>query len=98
MKALIKTYTFTLNYGPRAGETETAIRKASAHHVKELLGLNPKAHFPAEGLAPRDIQGVPVYVTPDRNDGRRKHRVFAICACGRHVPAGRMFSHKCVAV
>jgi hypothetical protein len=37
-------------------------------------------------------------VTAARNDGRRKHRVFAICPCGRHVPAGRMFQHKCVAV
>jgi hypothetical protein len=95
MKPLIHTYEHIIRYGPNAGETETVNWKASAGRVKGLLGLSPTAHFPAEGLAPRDIQGVQVYVTAARNDGRRKHRVFAICPCGRHIPAGRMFQHKC---
>ena len=98
MKPLTHDYTFTRPYGPNTGETETVTIKASAGHVKGLLGLSPTAHFPAEGLAPRDVQGVQIYVTAARNDGRRKHRVFAICPCGRHVPAGRMSQHKCVAI
>ena len=98
MKSLTHDYTFTRPYGPNAGETYTVTIKASAGHVKGLLGLSPTAHFPTEGLAPRDIQGAQIYVTAARNDGRRKHRVFAICPCGRHVPAGRMFQHKCDAV
>jgi len=98
MKPLIYDYTFTFPWGQNAGETETVRRKAGAYEVKALLGLSPAAHFPADGLAPRDIQGAQIYVTAARNDGRRKHRVFAICPCGRHVPAGRMFQHKCVAV
>ena len=98
MKPLIYDYTYTHYCGPHAGETEIVPRKAGADEVKVLLGLSPAAHFPADGLAPRDIQGAQIYVTAARNDGRRKHRVFAICPCGRHVPAGRMFQHKCVAV
>ena len=98
MKPLTYDYAYTHCYGPRAGETETVTAKAGADEVKALLGLSPKDHFPADGLAPRDIQGAQIYVTAARNDGRRKHRVFAICPCGRHVPAGRMFQHKCVAV
>ena len=95
MQPLTWTYTFTNRYGSDAGRTVEVSRKASAGRVKELLGLSPTAHFPPEGLAPRMVQGATLYVTPARNDGRRKHRVFAICPCGRHVPAGRMFQHKC---
>lgn len=98
MKPLFYTFEHVIRYGPRAGETESVILKASAGHVKALLGLSPTAHFPADGLAPRDVQGTQIYVTAARNDGRRKHRVFAICPCGRHVPAGRMSQHKCVAI
>lgn len=79
----------------RTGERETHRTKADAGEVKTLLGLDPKAHFPPEGMPEREVQGVRLYVTPERGDKRRKHRVFAICECGTHVPAGRMFQHKC---
>lgn len=88
-------YTYTKSYGSQAGQTETVMHAAGAGGMKTLLGLSPKAKFPPEGLPPRDVQGFQVYVTPARGDGRRKHRVFAVCTCGTHVPAGRMHQHKC---
>lgn len=74
--------------------------RASASDMLELLGLKRTAKLPKEGMPEREIQGVRVYVTPSTSGGTRqrrscKHRVFAICDCGQHVPTGRLHQHKC---
>lgn len=72
--------------------------RAQAGDMLILLGVKK---LPKEGMPEREIQGVRVYVKPstfnDRGTRRRglKHRVFAICDCGQHVPVGRLRQHVC---
>jgi hypothetical protein len=67
--------------------------------AKELWAFLGVTQLPREGMAEREIQGVPVYVRPlGLNDRRRNWcglRVMAICTCGRHVPVGRLHQHRC---
>lgn len=70
---------------------------ASAHDMYRLLGVT-SGSLPREGMPIRDIQGIPVYVKPLVDEGRRRNfrlRVYTICDCGKHVPVGRMHQHKC---
>lgn len=74
--------------------------RATSSDMMEFLGLGRNAKLPKNGLPEQDIQGVRVYVTPQRvlRPGERKsssHRIFAICNCGQHVPTGRLHQHKC---
>ena len=69
-----------------------------AMHSDEMLdALGVKGgHLPVDGINPRQVQGVTVYVlaAPPSN-GRKssKHRVMAVCpTCGRHMSAGRLVS------
>lgn len=73
-------------------------QNAQSHGVKILLGLDPDAKLPAEGMAPRLIQGVQIYVRPldPKTSRRRVHRVRAICPdCGADISAGRLHQHVC---
>lgn len=64
------------------------------HELRPLLGLRPGFHLPASGLPAQDIDGTTVYVKPANVGGSRKHRVMAICHCGKHVAAGRLGQHQ----
>lgn len=75
--------------------------RADASELYRLLGVRPGA-LPAEGLPERTIQGIRVYVRPlPEKTGQRRNwdglRVMAVCACGRHLPVGRLHQHKCKA-
>lgn len=68
-----------------------------SREMHELLGVK---RLPDEGMSVREIQGVQVYVLPRAPKNGRKssrHRVMAICNCGRIVPVGRLHQHKCEA-
>lgn len=85
----------------------------SAHYdeVRAMLGLPDGAKLPAEGMPPRRIQGIMVWVTPlmgprvPRRVGRwgrvlerksSRHRVLAQCPdCGKVLSVGRLGQHKC---
>lgn len=72
-------------------------------HAADMLRLLGVKKLPKEGMEEREIQGVRVYVKPSLSGGTRltrrcNHRVFAICECGRHVPAGRLHQHICKGV
>jgi hypothetical protein len=80
---------------------------AHSAQVKEMMGLDHKAHWPAEGMPPRQIQGFVIWVNPLEGDAprngagrvsrRAKHRVMARClVCGKEMSAGRTAQHKCV--
>lgn len=74
---------------------------ASSDGMKILLGLDPKSKYPAEGMPPRTIQGVTVWVEPLKgetpNHGKRHtHRVMAKCPnCHQKMSAGRLHQHVC---
>lgn len=66
------------------------------------LGLKVTDHLPSEGMPEREVTvrynndgspelTLPVYVKPPQNG---KHRVIAICNCGKHVPFGRLGQHR----
>lgn len=71
------------------------------------LGIEPKGpaipKLPTHGIEPRKIEDFfELYLAPQgpqkfKNDGRPQHRashrIFIICSCGQHVPAGRMRQH-----
>jgi hypothetical protein len=67
----------------------------------DLIPMKSKSILPDEGFAPRPIplnsaqQVFQVYCKPKPapRTSWAKHRVFAICDCGRHVPFGRMGQH-----
>jgi hypothetical protein len=81
----------------------------SAHSgdIMELLGLRRGGHLPVEGMEPRYIQNIKVWVTPVslvttfRNAAgikhkSSKHRVMAECPqCARQMSVGRLFQHVC---
>lgn len=72
---------------------------AHSNQVRALLGLRPRQKLPAEGMPPRLIQGILVWVTPlGPNPTRFKrstHRVLARCNCGKVLSAGRLHQHRC---
>ena len=74
---------------------------ADARAMREYLGVR---ELPIDGMPPREIQGVTVYVKPQgpkpspingRGRKRMAHRIMIVCTCGVHVPSGRMRQHKC---
>jgi hypothetical protein len=72
-------------------------RYADAHDMYALLGVK---RLPTEGMPERLIHGVRIYVKPLRPSANVRRnfqglRVIAICACGKHVAAGRLHQHKC---
>lgn len=70
----------------------------NAHHnaVREMLGMDPR-RLPenTELVEFGVIDGFRLFLTPFRGDGRRKHRLRAICACGANISAGRTHQHVC---
>ena len=77
-------------------------RNAHTSVVMRALGLKPGGHLPDEGMPPRFIGVVWVWVTPAQTQlpgFERKsstHRVMGECpSCGRHMSVGRMHQHKC---
>jgi hypothetical protein len=75
---------------------------AHSPQVRELLGLAPTAKLPPEGMSPRVIQGIVVWVNPLPPRGahprfkRSTHRVMAQCpACSKVLSAGRLHQHVC---
>lgn len=74
-----------------------------SHHMLEKLGVKG-TKWPDDGMAPRMVDGIKVWVTPrapaaNRQLGIKKsstHRVMCECpGCGDHMSAGRLFQHKC---
>lgn len=70
---------------------------AHSHHVLPMLGLKPGAHLPRDGMPPREIQGIVVWVEPVQEEDTgfgAPHRVRAKCpACGKEMSAGRLPQH-----
>ena len=90
---------------PNANKTRPAIRNEYERDVQnsdmlKLLGIEG-THLPVDGMPPRIIQGVKVWVTPKPalKPGLRHsatHRVMCECSlCGKHMSRGRLFSHYC---
>ena len=81
---------------------------ANSNEVLPLLGLKAGGHLPVEGMPPRKIQGITVWVepapTPDLTMARdytlrrvksSKHRVMAECpVCRKHMSLGRLQQHS----
>lgn len=82
---------------------------AHSRAMRVLLGLAPEAKLPREGMEPRIVQGIKVWVTPLMGPHRQyygwgrvrtvkssTHRVLAECpSCGRVLSAGRLHQHVC---
>lgn len=81
-------------------------RNAHSADIREMLGLKRTAKLPKEGMEPRVIQGITVWVTPAPEPvyverwGKRKllhrasHRVMARCpVCGEEMSVGRLHQH-----
>lgn len=70
---------------------------AHTSEVFRLLGLKPGSHLPPEGMPPREIQGIRVWVTPKPEGEPRSvcsHRVLAECpVCKKHLSVGRLHQH-----
>lgn len=79
---------------------DTYGRNALSSAMQLLLGVT-NGKYPAEGLPPRIVQGVKVWVEPlpPAQPGQKKrstHRVKCECPkCGHVMSAGRMHQHKC---
>lgn len=65
----------------------------------QLLPMKCKTRLPDEGFQPMPIELKPGLTFDVYCEGpnRGKHRIFAVCHCGRHIPFGRMGQHyrKC---
>jgi hypothetical protein len=82
---------------------------ASWASIYRQLGLDPIKHLPVEGLPPRTVQGIKVWITPtptdranpDRNARRMvwkssTHRVIGECPkCKRCMGVSRLIQHTC---
>lgn len=78
---------------------KAAGREWNAHtsEIFRLLGLTG-SHLPKEGMPPRLIQGIKVWVNPIKwpHPLRKSstHRVMAECpVCGKTMSAGRLHQH-----
>lgn len=71
---------------------------AHSSAVLPMLGLKPGRHLPPEGMPPREIQGITVWVKPqEANRKSSLHRVYAKCpACGKEMSVGRLPQHASV--
>ena len=79
-----------------------AMQIKQAHEMYAVIPMKSKTVLPDEGFEPRLVDvaskwnGHPynlmVYATP-KTGAYAKHRVFAVCNCGRHVPFGRLRQH-----
>lgn len=76
---------------------------AQSTDMMKKFGLTV-VRWPDEGMAPRMIDGVKVWVTPRAEPANRAlgvsksstHRVICECpGCGHHVSAGRLAQHNC---
>lgn len=63
--------------------------------VKRLLGLSPRQHIPLTAVAPVTVNnGWRLYVVALGENGRRFHRVRAVCPyCNLDISAGRTGQH-----
>lgn len=84
---------------------------AHSNDVRKMLGLPDKAKLPIEGLPPRIVHGIKVWVEPEppsrlsgvcgepwthRMVKSSKHRIKAECPhCGWVGSAGRLHQHVC---
>lgn len=69
---------------------------APSHQVKKILGLNPKAKLPKEGLPLQHVAGFDIWVKPlnPATSANHAHRVYLKCpACGKTLSAGRIGQH-----
>lgn len=57
------------------------------------IGLGQGDKLPDAGIPERVVCGLHVYILPRNPKGERKHRIMVHCACGEHVPVGRMHQH-----
>jgi hypothetical protein len=69
-------------------------------HSDEMLKALGVRKLPRDGMEPRQIQGITVWVTPAVTFAGRKsskHRVMCECPdCGKQMSAGRLHQHVCV--
>lgn len=77
-----------------------SFRQAHSGEMRTLLGLRYNEKLPVEGMPPRIIQGIKVWVTPlgpnPTKYKRSNHRVRAECpTCHRDISAGRLKQHNC---
>ena len=76
-------------------------RAAQSNELCQMLGLAPKQKLPVEGMAPRLIQGILVWVNPlpeATKSGWRRFslRVRARCPqCEKEFAASRLIQHTC---
>ena len=81
-------------------------RPAHSMHVLPMLGIPAGGHLPKEGMPPREVQGVTVWVEPAKPTvmgvrwGRphivksSTHRIMCKCSgCGKTVSLGRLAQH-----
>jgi hypothetical protein len=96
------TYPYLLvdRFNEYSGTTYRTRRDAASMY--EAFGLDPKQHLPAEGRAPRLIDGVECYIFTAAearafwgNKGSHMSlRVMAVCPeCGKHTAASRLNQH-----
>lgn len=73
-------------------------KPTSMDHVDlyEALGLNPKRHLPDEGLGPRMVANVLVWVDPKiQGKAQDAKRVWCRCPhCNRVLTAGKFHQHR----
>lgn len=66
--------------------------------LKVAFGLEPQAKWPDQGLPPRNVQGIAVFVLSKEQAKARGlfHRARAVCPnCHETLSAGRLRQHKC---
>jgi hypothetical protein len=66
-------------------------RQIHTHELREILGIS---HTPAEGLAPREVNGVKIWAVPLVPGGTFQLRMRCECpTCGKQMAAGRYAQH-----
>lgn len=68
------------------------------HGLKVAFGLRREQKWPEEGLEPRIVQGVTIYILSKARakELRTFHRARAVCPdCHKAMSAGRLRQHTC---
>lgn len=66
---------------------------AHSADINEMLGLGRKGKIPREGMPPREIQGITVWVEPFRPGPFRLRARCKCPTCAKEMPVGRLAQH-----
>lgn len=85
-----------MDIGPNLSRVDNPRWQISNSTLKQLMGCSPTKHWPDQGVKPKMLGNVRVWVKPKRPYDGHSWRSRAMCdcpQCGKVLNAGRLHQH-----